>query len=72
MPHLTRTEQSVLYARMQEPRERLTDRIGPYRLYSRVVSARSRLTPVPVSLAPQSANLLKQGAVTRLYCMYRA
>jgi hypothetical protein len=46
MPHLTRTEQSVLYARMHEPKSGLQTGLAPYRLYSRVLSARSRLTPM--------------------------
>jgi hypothetical protein len=33
MPHLTRTEQSVLYARMQEPKSGLQTGSAPYRLY---------------------------------------
>ena len=46
MPHLTRTEQSVLYARMHEPKSGLQAGLALYRLYSRVVPARSRLAPM--------------------------
>jgi hypothetical protein len=46
MPHLTRAEQSVLYARMHEPKSGLQTGLSPYRLYSRVLSARSRLAPM--------------------------